>query len=56
MPYTEKQNALFSAAAHNPKIAKAKHMTMATARRLAAEGVKRNALTDNANRKTKKHA
>jgi len=41
MPYTEKQNRLFRAAAHNPKIAKSAGIPKATAKKLAAEGVKK---------------
>lgn len=41
MPYTAKQNRLFQAAAHDPKIAKAHGMSQADAKRMAAEGVKK---------------
>ena len=41
MPYTAKQHALFEAAAHNPKVAKAHHMSQADAKRMASEGVKK---------------
>lgn len=41
MPYTEKQNKLFRAAAHDPKIAKSAGIPQSTARKMAAEGVKR---------------
>lgn len=41
MPYTEKQNKLFRAAAHDPKIAKSAGIPQATAKKLAAEGVKK---------------
>jgi hypothetical protein len=41
MPYTKKQNALFRAAAHDPKISKSAGIPMHTARKLAAEGVKK---------------
>jgi hypothetical protein len=41
MPYTEKQNKLFRAAAHDPKIAKAHGMTTTEAKKLASEGVKK---------------
>jgi hypothetical protein len=41
MPYTAKQNKLFRAAEHNPKIAKSAGIPMATAKKLAAEGVKK---------------
>ena len=40
MPYTEKQNALFRAAAHNPKIAKEHGISQAQASKMASEGVK----------------
>jgi len=40
MPFTKKQNKLFRAAAHNPKIAKSAGIPQATAKKLAAEGVK----------------
>lgn len=41
MPYTAKQNKLFRAAEHNPKIAKKHGMTHETAKKLAHEGVKK---------------
>lgn len=41
MPYTAKQNKLFRAAAHDPKIAKSAGIPQKTARKLAAEGVKK---------------
>jgi hypothetical protein len=41
MPYTEKQNKLFRAAAHSPKIAKSAGIPMKTAAKLAKEGVKK---------------
>jgi len=41
MPYTAKQHALFEAAAHNPKVAKAHGMSQADAKRMASEGVKK---------------
>lgn len=41
MPYTAKQNKLFRAAEHNPKIAKSAGIPQATAKKLAAQGVKR---------------
>lgn len=41
MPYTKKQNALFRAAAHDPKIAKSAGIPMHTAKKLAAEGIKK---------------
>lgn len=41
MPYTEKQNRLFRAAAHNPKIAKAHGLSQAEASKMASEGVKK---------------
>ena len=40
MPYTAKQNKLFRAAEHNAKIAKSAGIPQATAKKLAAEGVK----------------
>jgi hypothetical protein len=40
MPYNEAQNKLFRAAEHDPKIAKSSGIPMATAKKLAAEGVK----------------
>lgn len=43
MPWTEKQIKLFRAAAHNPKIAKAHHMTQAKASEMSKEGVKKSA-------------
>jgi hypothetical protein len=44
MPYTAKQNALFRAAAHDPKIAKSSGIPQTTAKKMASEGVKKNAL------------
>jgi hypothetical protein len=41
MPYTKAQNGLFRAAEHNPAIAKKVGMSQATAKKLAAEGVKK---------------
>jgi len=41
VPYSLKQNALFRAAAHNPDIAKSSGIPMQTAKKLAAEGIKR---------------
>lgn len=41
MPYTEKQNKLFRAAAHDPKIAKEHGMTTGEAAKLASEGIKK---------------
>lgn len=41
MPYTAKQNALFRAAAHDPKIAKSSGIPMETAAKMAKEGVKK---------------
>lgn len=41
MPWSEKQNALFRLAAHNPAVAKARGIPMETAKRLASEGVKK---------------
>jgi hypothetical protein len=41
MPWTAKQNRLFQAAAHNPKIAKQVGIPQAKAAEMAAEGVKK---------------
>lgn len=41
MPYTEKQNKLFQAAAHDPKIAKKVGIPQKEAKKMANEGVKR---------------
>lgn len=41
MPYTAKQNKLFRAAEHNPEIAKKVGIPQATAKKLVAEGVKK---------------
>lgn len=41
MPYTAKQNKLFRAAEHNPKIARDAGIPQKTAKKLAHEGVKR---------------
>jgi len=41
MPYTAKQNALFRAAAHNPKIAESHGLSMAQANKMAHEGIKK---------------
>ena len=41
MPWTEKQNRLFQAAAHNPEIAKKVGIPMDKAKEMAAEGVKK---------------
>lgn len=41
MPYTKKQNRMFQAAAHNPAFAKKVGISVAEAKRMAAEGVKR---------------
>ena len=41
MPYTPKQNRLFQAAAHDPKIAKKVGIPQKEAKKLAAEGIKR---------------
>jgi len=49
MPYTKKQNALFRAAAHSPEIAKKVGIPMDKAKKMASEGVKRNALAKAAN-------
>jgi len=40
MPYTQKQNKLFQAAAHNPAIAKKAGIPQQTAAKMAKEGVK----------------
>lgn len=44
MPWTEAQNRLFRAAAHNPAIAKARGIPQDKARQMAGEGVKRGAM------------
>lgn len=41
MPYTAKQNKLFRAAEHDPKIAKKHHMSQKMAKKMAHEGVKK---------------
>jgi hypothetical protein len=41
MPWTAKQNKLFRAAEHDPKIAKSAGIPQATAKKLAHEGVKK---------------
>lgn len=41
MPYSPAQNKLFRAAAHDPSISKSSGIPMATARKLAAKGLKR---------------
>lgn len=41
MPYTESQNKLFRAAAHNPAIAKKHGMSKEEASKMASEGVKK---------------
>jgi hypothetical protein len=41
MPYSAKQNKLFRAAEHNPKIAKKVGIPQATAAKMAHEGVKK---------------
>lgn len=41
MPYTLKQNRLFQMAAHNPVAAKRVGIPVATAKKLAAEGIKK---------------
>ena len=48
MPWSQKQNALFRLAAHNPQVAKERGIPMETAKRLASEGIKRkkNKLTE----------
>lgn len=52
MPWSEKQNALFRLAAHNPEVARERGIPMETARRLASEGVikgkKKNKLSEKA--------
>ena len=40
MPYTKQQNRLFQAAAHDPAVAKRVGISVADAKRMAAEGVK----------------
>jgi len=40
MPWTEKQNRLFRAAAHNPAIAASHHMSQQKAGEMAGEGIK----------------
>ena len=40
MPYTEEQNKLFRAAAHDPEIARSHNLTQMKASELASEGVK----------------
>jgi hypothetical protein len=42
MPYSAKQNKLFRAAEHNPAIAKKVGIPQETAKKLAAEGIKKN--------------
>jgi len=46
MPWTEKQNKLFRAAAHDPAIAKKHDIPQSTAQRLASEGVKKDSSKD----------
>ena len=41
MPYSAKAHRLFEVAAHNPKVAKAHHMSQSEAKKLASEGVKK---------------
>lgn len=41
MPYSAKQHRLFEAAAHNPALAKERGIPQGTAKKLAAEGVKK---------------
>jgi len=41
MPYNEQQHKLFEAAAHNPKVAKRVGIPVATAAKMASEGVKK---------------
>lgn len=40
MPWTPAQNKLFRAAAHNPAISKSSGIPMATAAKMASEGIK----------------
>lgn len=40
MPYTDKQNRLFEAAAHSPAVASRVGIPVATAAKMASEGVK----------------
>lgn len=52
MPYTSAQNALFRAAAHSKAISKKTGIPMATAARMASEGIKRkNRLSEKAGKK-----
>jgi len=46
MPWTEKQNKLFRAAAHNPAIAKKNDIPQSIASKLAHEGVKKDSAKD----------
>ena len=41
MPWTKKQNKLFRAAEHNPKIAKKVGISQAKAKKMAHEGIKK---------------
>jgi hypothetical protein len=40
MPYSQQQNRLFQAAAHDPAVAKRVGISVADAKRMASEGVK----------------
>lgn len=44
MPWSRKQNALFRAAAHDPAFAKKVGIPVSDAKRMAAEGIKKNEL------------
>lgn len=44
MPWTQAQNRLFRAAAHNPAIAQSSGIPQDKARQMASEGVKRGAM------------
>ena len=46
MPWTEKQNKLFRASAHNPAIALKHGILQSTASKLAHEGVKKDSAKD----------
>jgi hypothetical protein len=46
MPWTEKQNKLFRAAAHNHSIAQKQGIPQSTAAKLAHEGVKKDSAKD----------
>lgn len=51
MPWTLRQHKLFQAAAHNPQIARKHGMSQPQAAKMAAEGVKREALANALKRK-----